>query len=113
MRCPVGESLADTSTMVSCTVIVRAWRSMCRGRRATSSPQLVVEPQLAQLLAVADHHVVELDRGDPALGDARGATDLLDLLGAEGLDRGGHATYPVGRVTTTVEALGAEQGEEV
>jgi len=25
--------------MVSCTVIVRAWTSMCRGRRATSSPQ--------------------------------------------------------------------------
>ena len=93
--------------MVSCTVIVRASRSMCRGRRATSSPQLVVEPQLAQLLAVADHHVVELDRGDPALGDARGATDLLDLLGAEGLDRGGHATDRVGRVDLRV----VEQGD--
>src|SRR5665648_880243 len=39
MRWPVGESLRDTSTMVSCTVIVRTWWSMCRGRRATSSPQ--------------------------------------------------------------------------
>src|SRR5665647_3492232 len=40
MRSPVGESLRETSTIVSSTVIVRRRKSMCRGRRATSSPHL-------------------------------------------------------------------------
>src|SRR5674476_1708571 len=39
MRWPVGESLRETSTMVSCTVIVRRRKSTWRGRRAASSPQ--------------------------------------------------------------------------
>lgn len=39
MRSPVGETFLETSTMVSCTLMVRRRKSTCLGRSALTPPE--------------------------------------------------------------------------
>lgn len=95
MRSPVGECFLDASMMVSSTVRVRRRKSMCRGRRAMSSPQ--AHPGLDRSL---DHQSVTLRQS--LGGTSYGGDHLQDGRFRTRIGKTVAELHEIGRVSDTV-----------